>query len=453
MKMMKYKSIIAASVFGLFLTGCEDELEIEPAQEISTEVALSSGTNIQNILIGAYDEAAQSAAYGGYLPMMADLYGFTDEASWVGTFSQPREIYNKNIFTDNSFVRDLWLNGYEVINQVNLVLDHIEVVDEDLQDNVAGQAYFLRALTYFDLVRFFGAQYRPGSENNQPGVPLSLQGITDYSGDLEIARSSVEEVYAQVIADLQNAYDLLPPSNSYLADKYAAQALLARVYLQQGNYEAARDAAHDVIENSGHQLAAEYAGAFNNDVDSPEYVFAFQVTPQDGSNVLVTHYADQSFGGRGGDITVNDSFVERFDSAEDSRATFFYESAQSGARLTAKYTNQFANIPVIRLAEMYLIRAEANFRLGTEVGNPPVEDINLIRERSDAELLDDVDLAAILKERELELAFEGFLIHDLKRTGRAVGELPADADKLIFPIPQRETDVNPLLGQNPGYGA
>lgn len=451
--MKKFKYVIAAAVWGLIFTGCEDELELEPAQQISTEVALSSGINIQNILIGAYDEAAQAASYGGYLPIMSDLYGFTDEASWVGTFSQPREIFNKNIFVDNTFVRDLWLNGYEVINQVNLVLDHVEVVDEEEQDNVAGQAYFLRALTYFDLVRFFGAQYQPGQQNDQPGVPLSLEGIIDYSGNLEISRSSVEEVYSQVISDLNKAYELLPGDNLYFADKYAAQALLARVYLQQGGYAAARDAANDVIENSGHSLASDYAGAFNNDTDVPEYVFAFQVTSQDGSNVLVTHYADQSFGGRGGDITVNDAFVQGFDSADDERAAFFYTSEQSGDRLTSKYTNQFGNIPVIRLAEMYLIRAEANFRLGTEVGNTPLEDINIIRERANANLLTIVALEDILEERELELAFEGFLIHDLKRTGRSVGELPADADQLIFPIPQRERDVNPMLDQNPGYGS
>lgn len=451
--MKKFKYVIAAAILGLIFTGCEDELELEPAQQISTEVALSSGDNIQNILVGAYNEAAQAASYGGYLPIMSDLYGFTDEASWVGTFSQPREIYNKNIFVDNTFVRDLWLNGYEVINQVNLVLDHVEVVDEDAQDNVAGQAYFLRALTYFDLVRFFGAQYQPGQQNDQPGVPLSLEGIVDYSGNLEIARSSVEEVYSQVISDLNKAYELLPGDNSYFADKYAAQALLARVYLQQGDYVAARDAANDVIQNSGHSLASDYAGAFNNDTDVPEHVFAFQVTSQDGSNVLVTHYADQSFGGRGGDITVNDSFVQRFDSADDERSGFFYTSEQSGARLTSKYTNQFGNIPVIRLAEIYLTRAEANFRLGTEVGNTPLEDINVIRERANADLLTTVALEDILEERELEVAFEGFLIHDLKRTGRSVGELPADADELVFPIPQRERDVNPLLDQNSGYGS
>ncbi len=453
MKMIKYKLVFTVFFLGIFMTGCEDELDLEPEQSISTEVALSSGENIQNILIGAYAEAAQAPSYGGRLQMMADLYGFTDEASWIGTFNQPREVFNKNIFPDNSFVRDVWLNGYEVINQVNLVLDHADLVEEESRDNVKGQAYFLRALTYFDLVRFFGSPYRPGEQNDQPGVPLSLEGIIDYSGDLRIPRNSVEKVYTQVIADLNQAHDLLPSSNSYFADQYAAQALMARVYLQQGNYAAARDAAHDVIENSGHSLVTDYEDAFNNAADSPEDIFAFQVTSQDGTNQLIVHYADEARGGRGGDIVVNDQFLEKFDSDDDDRADFFYPSEQGGGRLTGKYTNQFGNIPMIRLAEMYLIRAEANLREGTAVGNTPLEDINVIRDRANATLLTDVSLEDVLKERELELAFEGFLIHDLRRTQRPVGEFEYDSDRLTFPIPLREMDVNDLLTQNPGYGS
>lgn len=442
-------------MLGVGFTGCEDSLELEPRQSISVEVATSTEQNIENILVGAYAEAGQAASYGGRLQMMSDLYGFTDEANWEGTFNQPRQVFTKSIFVDNSFVRDVWMNNYQVINQVNLVIENLEVVaDEDKQDRIEGQARFLRALSYFDLVRFFAAPYEAGQQNDQPGVPLTLEGVTDYSGNLEISRNTVEEVYDQIQEDLNRAYDLLPPSFSsadiFFADKYAAQALLARVYLQQGNYAGARDAAHDVIENSGHSLTSTYAGAFNNDTNSSEDVFAFQVTTQSGTNQLITHYADQPFGGRGGDITVNDDFINRF-GANDERGDFFYVSDYNGGILTGKYTNQFGNIPLIRLAEMYLIRAEANYREGTAVGATPLEDINTVRSRANAALLQSVDLEDILNERELELAFEGFLIHDLRRTERPVGDLPYDDDNLTFPIPQREIDVNPLLVQNPGY--
>lgn len=430
----------------LFLfVACSDKLDVEPRQQIPAEVAISTGENVQNILTGVYDETAQEESYGGYLQIMADLYGFTDQASWYGTYQEPGEIYNKSIFTDNSFVRDLWLNGYEAINQANLVLDNADLVNEDDRDQVMGEAYFLRALNYFDLNRFFS------SPDHSLGVPLTLNGITDYSQDLEIARAPADQVYQQVISDLQNAIDLLPESNGARADKYSAEALLARVQLHLGNYEEARDAANDVIENSGHSLTGIYADAFNNDSDSSEDLFAFQVNSQDGDNVLVTHYASFEFGGRGGDIAVNDSYLSMF-GENDQRGQLFY-IGDYGDVLTGKYTNEYANISLIRLAEMYLIRAEANQRLGTEVGATPLEDINTLRNRAEADALTEVTLDDILKERELELMFEGFLIWDYTRTGRAVGEIPADSPRLSFPIPLREMDANSLLVQNPGYGS
>ena len=438
---------------GIALTSCEDKLDLEPTQSISTEAALSTGDNIENLLIGAYAEAGQAASYGGRLQMMADLYGATDQVSWNGTFQQPRQIYVKNVLVDNSYVSGFWLNAYDVINQTNIVIDNLAIVDEDNQANIEGQARFLRGLTYFDLTRMFGQQYMPGQTNDQLGVPLSLEGIVDYSGNLEIARATVEENYVQVIEDLEAAYDLLPEGNSEFAGRYAAQALLARVYLQQGDYTNALAAANDVIENGGFSLTSDFADAFNNDTDGPETIFAFQVTTQDGSNTLITHYADQANGGRGNDISINDEYVAMFESEDDVRGEFFYESAQSGDRLTSKYTNQFGNVTILRLAEMYLIRAEANLELNSSTGATPLEDVNTIRARSGADALASVSLEDVLMERQLELAFEGFFIHDLKRTMQDVGDIPYDDNSLVFPIPQREMDVNSLLSQNPGYGS
>ncbi|MUP47398.1 RagB/SusD family nutrient uptake outer membrane protein [Gramella sp. BOM4] len=446
MKRILYK-LLYVGALSLSLVGCDDRLDIEPRQSISTNVALSSGENIKNILIGTYEETSQSDSYGGFLQMMADLYGFEDQATWGGTFQEPRQIFNKQIFIDNTFVRDLWLNAYEAINQANLVIDYSDLIEDETERNTAvGEAYFLRALNYFDLNRFYS------SPDGSLGVPLSLEGITDYSQNLEIPRASSAAVYQQVVEDLEAAVELLPESNSFYADKYAAQALLARVQLQIGNYPAAAQAADAVIENSGHSLTDSYADAFNNDVNSSEDIFAFQVTSQGGDNELVVHYADQSFGGRGGDITVNPEYLALFGET-DERGDLFYISAQNGGTLTGKYTNQFANVSVLRLAEMYLIRAEANLRAGTSVGATPLEDVNTLRARSNAELLTDVTVDDILLERELELMFEGHLIFDYKRTGRAVDSLPADSDRLSFPIPLREMDVNSELVQNPGYGS
>ena len=224
---------------------------------------------------------------------------------------------------------------------------------------------------------------------------------------------------------------------------------MARVYLQKGDYVNARALANDVIENSEKSLVATFEGAFNTGENTSEDLFAMQVTSQSGINDLNTFYADEIYGGRGGDIAVRDEYVDLFE-ASDVRGDFFYYNGY-GDRLTTKFKNQFGNLHVIRLAEMYLIRAEANLTLGTSVGATPEDDVNEIRNRAHASSLSAVTQADIMEERSRELGFEGFLIHDIKRTKGSVGSLSWNSDKLVFPIPLREMQVNNKLVQNPGY--
>lgn len=440
---MKIKHIPYLVLLLLFFTNCEDRLELSPAQSIDGSLALATEANISNVLIGTYDEAGQAATHGGQLQVISDLIGADAQLSWGGTFLSPAEISNRLILPDNGFVRDFWNNAYEVINQANLILDNLSIIgDADTKNRIEGEARFLRALNYFELAQHFSS--------GDMGVPLRTTGVSDYSIDLAVARTSSTEIYSLVLSDLMTAVDLLPEDNSFFTDKFAAEALLARIYLYRGDYAQARDAANNVIENSGHNLTASFADAFNNDANSSEDLFSFQVTSQTGSNALITFYASEGNGGRGGDITVNDSYVALFEEA-DERATFFYESPENGGRLTSKYTNQFGNVPILRLAEMHLIRAEANLVEGTEVGQAPLEDVNAIRARSGATPLETISQDAILLERQLELAFEGFFIYDIKRTQGTIGDIASDDDRLTLPIPQSEIDTNADIVQNPGY--
>ncbi len=441
--MKQYKYIILA-LFAIISVGCEDQLTVQPAQSISGDFAVTNDRNVRNILIGVYDEAGQAASYGGRLQVIADLLGEGDNTVWAGTFIDPRQIKEKKILEDNGFVSGFWNNSYEVINQANIVIDNIAVVNTDLQAQTEGEARFLRALTYFDLARHF--------TSGELSVPLRTEGILDYSVSLDISRANKTDVYDLIINDLESAISLLPETNSFFADKYSAQALLARVYLHIGNMTEAKNAANNVIQMSGHSLSSNYAGAFNNDADTSEDVFSFQVTSQSGTNSLITYYADQPNGGRGGDIEIQDSYISSFDDANDERANFFYSSAQTGARLTSKYTNQFANIPLIRLAEMYLIRAEGNVANGTSDGDTPLNDLNALRARSGATLLTGpISKSTVLKERKLELAFEGFSIHDVIRNEGVVDGFLFNSNELVLPIPQSELDTNSAMTQNPGY--
>ena len=448
MKSIKY---IILGLFGLlFFISCNRELDINPEQSITTEKAVSTPENINNILIGAYANTGKSDLFGGNLQMYADLLGDSGYLSWFGTYPDLRTIYSKNIISDNVYVRDSWRTAYKVIFGTNLILDNLNIITiENDRKRIEGEAKFLRAINYFELVRYYGKAYIEGINNTQLGVPLILSGKINYNGNLSVPRSTVEEIYTQVIKDLTDAITVIPVNNSYYADVYSAKALLARVYLQKGDYKKARDMAHDIITNSGKSLIPNYKDIFNTSENTPEDLFAIQVTSQSGINDLITFYASEANGGRGGDIALKDDFLNLFE-ANDIRGSFYYLNPYDD-KLTSKYTNRFGNLHVIRLAEIYLIRAESNFRENTSLGAVPLDDINTIRNRAKATILSSVSLDDILMERRKELAFEGFLLHDIKRTKGSVGSLQWNSDKLVFPIPVREMQVNPKLVQNPGY--
>ncbi|KAF2514477.1 RagB/SusD family nutrient uptake outer membrane protein [Flavobacterium zhairuonense] len=464
---MKANKLILLIIFALFFASCEDELNLDPKQAEDASVTLSTEEGITNILTGTYAIAANGNSYGGRVLLYADLLGVTGSLSttdlrWRGTYGELRQMYLKTMISNNVIIEGTYSRLYSMINATNTVIENIDKVkDPDKQAVMIGEANFLRSLAYFDLVRFFAKPYVAGQANSQLGVVIRPNAIYDFSADLSKERSTVDEVYKVIIDGLNLAYTNLPEENGFYADKYAAKALLARVYLQQQNYAAARDAANDVIENSGHGLSLKYADAFNHDTDKTEDVFAIQITKQTGLNDLVTFYASEGNGGRGGDFSIRDAYLEKF-SDPDDRAVFNYINDDNGRLLTSKYTDQFGDVPLIRLAEMYLIRAESNLRAGTAVGNTPLDDINIIRTRANADELTTVTVDDILLERQLELGMEGFLIHDIRRTKQSIdissdGDgselIPYDADRLVFPIPLKEMDANKKITQNPGYGS
>jgi len=447
MKKLNIKLLLALWLLGA--TACQDELELEPAQSVDEDLALSSDQNVKAALVGAYDELGVDDLFGGNTLRNSELLGGDGEVRWVGTFNSPREIFNKAITTDNGDVGEVWLEGYETINITNNVLSALGVVNEDDRASVEGEALFIRSLVYFELVRFFAKPYEAGQANAQPGVPLVLTPTRGVSEANRSTRSTVEQVYTQIIGDLTKAESQLPADNEWRAGKWAAAALLARVYLQQGNYAAARDAANRVIGSGAFSLLPSYEDVFGRDENSNEDIFSIQVTTQDGVNSMTTFFSIQDFGGRDGDIEIQPAHLALYDPMDD-RLDLFFE-ANGGVTYSGKWNNQFGNVGLIRLAEMYLIRAEANIRLNTAVGATPLADYNRIRTRAGLPAATAVTLDEILRERRRELAHEGFRIHDLKRLKQNVGSLAYNADKLVFPIPAREIQANPNLTQNSGY--
>jgi len=434
----------------LFFTACDKLLDLEPYQSISEELSLESDANVKSVLKGAYAQFDDPSIYGGCLLRNSELLGAEDECMWVGTYSGPRQIYNKQMNSSNEDATAQWIDSYQVVNIVNNVLSALEVVDEADRDRVEGEALFLRSLMFFDLVRYFAQQYQSGSAATQLGIPIVLTPTRGIDENSFVSRNSVEEVYNQVIGDLITAASKLPEENDVFATSGAATALLARVYLQKGDYARARDAASIVIESGLYELQPSYADVFNNDDNTSEDIFATQITSQDRFSAMTEYFSIPEYGGRDGDIEILEGHLNLYSPGDERLDLFFLGN---GGMRSGKWNNLYGVVNLIRLPEMYLIRAESNVRLGTTIGAAPLSDYNIVHERAGLTAATTVTLEDILYERRLEFSYEGLRIHDQRRLQENVGTLPYNDPKLVFPIPFRETEANPGLKnqQNPGY--
>jgi tetratricopeptide (TPR) repeat protein len=445
----KFSILTIAALLGIF-SGCQKYLDLEPSQSISENIALTSDANVKSVLRGAYSQFDDPGIYGGTLLRDAELLGGNDEIQWVGTYIDPRQVFNKTMIASNSEAYAHWADAYEVINISNNILGAINVVKAGDKNRVQGEALFLRGLMYFDLVRFFAEQYKFGTANTQFGVPLVLSPTHGIDAGSFVGRNTVDEVYSQVIEDLTSAAEKLPEDNDVYASSGAANALLARVYLQKGDYASARDAASAVIESGMYELMPTYDAVFNNDNNTTEDIFATQITPQDRFSAMTEYFSVPDYGGRDGDIDILPGHLDLYPAGDERLDLFFIGNA---AFRSGKWNNQYGVVNLIRLAEMYLIRAECNIRLTTTVGATPLEDFNMIHTRAGLAAAATVTLDDVLMERRLELSFEGFKIHDLRRLHQNFAGYSWDDPKLIMPIPERELEANPALKseQNTGY--
>jgi tetratricopeptide (TPR) repeat protein len=446
--MKKNRAIyITAICTALMLTACNKQLDLKPHQEIEQDQAILTSRDVQITLVGAYNRMGQSDLYGGGIELYPDLLASQSVIRWQGTYQELTQIVGQTIPNDNTYIAALWLDAYQVINQANNVLANIEKADEDIRADISGQAKFLRGLVYFDLVRLFGKSYNDGSPATNLGVPIVLTPTKVVDESSKVSRATVEQVYQQAITDLKDA-------EANMDKPLQASAILARLYLQKGDYTNAVIEADKVIGSEEYSLVNPYSAEFPNTGghvdDTPEDIFSLQVTSQQGTNSLNTYYASADNSGRG-DIIIRDSFLDEFE-AGDERLNVYNLDSDDILRVS-KFDNLYGNVRVVRLAEMYLIRAEGNLRLGTATGDTPKNDVNAIRNRAGLDDLEAVTIANVLAERRHELAFEGgFFLHDAKRLALNVGALPYSSPRLVFPIPLREINANPNLKQNEGYG-
>jgi hypothetical protein len=448
--MNSINKIFLVSALSIALISCGDQLDIEPKDTVKEENAIRTSADVEALVVAGYDRLANGDLLGGNILRNSELLGDDGEIFWDGTFVAPGEIWSKSILLTNDQAEGAWLAAYETINTCNNALDNLGLVVDVKKDQVEGEAKFIRGVAYFELILFYARTWVDGDPTVNPGVPLILEPTTLENAANKVGRSTVSVIYNQIISDLTDAENLLPEENGFYATTYAASAVLSRVYLQQNDFVQARDRADRVIGSGLYELNGKFSDSFNRTSikgsnASTEDVFAIQVTTQDGINNMNTFFADADYGGRN-DVYVEDAHFDIYE-AGDVRGNMFYFD-----NYTSKFNNQFGNITYIRLAEMYLTRAETNFTLGTAIGADPADDLNLIRNRAGvSDLPGAITLDEILLERRRELAFEGQKLHDYKRTKRDVGDLAFDAPQLIFPIPLRERNINLDLEQNFGY--
>ncbi|HEY9262111.1 RagB/SusD family nutrient uptake outer membrane protein [Chitinophaga sp.] len=423
----------------------------------------------------------------------------SDDVALSGTSTDPLMYsYNYGLLTNQGNALQLWRMGYKAINGVNRLLEVMPQDSTAAVNQMIGENLFIRAFVHWSLVRTFGRPYTQSPETNL-GVPV----ITKYDITAMPKRNTVKEVYAQVVADLKKGKDLMDNSNtnSY-ASKDAASALLARVYLYMGKNDSARIYADSVILSDKRALVAtgDLSGYYTkSNENNRETIFAIHHTLQDDRtwNSIGSMYY-MSPGGMGyGEMYASESFRTLIQKhPEDVRNSFIqvvYEKDDDGNDVIdpatgkkkvaerngvpkwyiLKYSNQ-DNVPtlsspvVLRLAEMYLIRAEAEAKLGQSAA--ALADVNIIRTRaglsgnalfssSNMQGYSNV-LDVVLDERRLELAFETHRSFDLYRNNRNVYRnypgiqtnpqtISYTDSRVVHFIPEQEILLDPNLVQNP----
>ncbi|MCW5517595.1 RagB/SusD family nutrient uptake outer membrane protein [Muriicola sp. Z0-33] len=467
---MKTYKIIAALVGLVLVFSCENQLEVLPEDSVASNTVFNSFATINGAVVGIYSKN-QSGDLNGMAQLTSDF--MADDVNFVGSFPSLQEIDQFQTLATNTSIDNIWLDGYELIGAANNVIGNLPDVtdvgglDEATKARFIAEAKFLRAVTYFQLVNLFAQPYQVAQGSNL-GVPLVLQPFE--GGDIsefQLERSTVNEVHAQIEQDLLDAAAILPASNGTRAESGAARALLARLYLYREQWGQAAALADQVISSGDYALAADY-DFYDDNPGSSENIFVVVNTPTDGpqevagSDEVYVNFYNASPGGRG-DAPFSQSLIDAYaaepgDRRFDELSVSAFDAGGNDTFFTTKYpdiVNNASDGMVLRITEMYLIRAEANVRTGGSVGDSPLNDINLLRSRAGLANLGAVDLAAVQLERRKELCFEGHRRMDLLRNNENLrpgggAESAPGADKVIFPIVEDEFTNNPNITQNPG---
>ena len=465
MKRITIKNMIVTTVLFLSLASCEKSfLELKPPTSLTPEFALATEADLQVALRGAYAGLKSTALYGRSLMVLGDMMADNTYQSALNTNRYTSfNLYNY-LVTDGD-VSGLWTASYSVILRANNIINS-PIPDNANIQQIKGEAYAIRALAYFNLVRYFASPYTV--DPSKLGVPV----ITTYQADLKPERAKIADVYGLINKDLDKAYTLMTKfTNSSQFSKYSAKALQAKVYLTMGDKTNAKTAALDVITNSGFTAitSAAHTGYWAGVAPRTDKVetlleISFDAVANNAFDALSYIYLQS---GNYGDMLCSTELYDLYETA-DIRKSLYATGTRGGLASVfvnkyTSFTGDHSDTKVIRMSEMYLIAAEASYPSNTADALKYVNEVTSRRGATAIASSGSALLEDIITERRKELAFEGERYLDMQRLQRNIARsknYPAAALSIdftnyrrIMPIPQGELDANPNIKpqQNPGW--
>jgi starch-binding outer membrane protein, SusD/RagB family len=487
--MKNIKSLLAAgAIIIMTSSGCSsDFLDLAPISQLNSNNFYKTPEDMKNALTAVYGSLQYGGQYYSSMHVIGELRSDNTEIPNPNAGADLQAVDGFTNVPVTSTSSNTWNAHYQGIQAANIVIDKIQGVamDAALKSRYIGEAKFLRALMYFNLVRIYG------------DVPLVTAVINNPQEGYTYARENTEKVYAQIIADLVDAEASLPfvytGTDIGRATKGAAMSLLGKVYLTRKEWTLAAEKLKQVIDASAqtkYLLRPTYAGIFGTtNKNNSESIFEVQF--KGGSNGEGSPFSNQfaPIGSGTAVVSVGNPLGQNIPTAEmyasyeagDLRRDVSMATSYtlSGKVINHNYILKYRSTPasnldsdinwiVLRYADVLLMYAEALNELGFVADGPAFGYLNQTRKRAGLTELSSTHTnaafrvtsqaefrLAVEKERRSELAFEGHRWFDLVRTGRALGVMASkgmQAHQALFPIPQSQIDINPgLITQNPGY--
>ena len=447
-----WKSFIVLSVVAGFGTGCKKFLDAPPADAIPLEIALKDEQGLVQAMNGAYQIVGGTNMFGGKIQVMNEL--LADQLDGLQLSGDFGEIYNRKTSVFGAYKNDMYTDIYQAIYRANIILANLDKAVA-LKDNLEGQARFVRSIGHFEAVKLWAQPFGYTTDNSHLGVPLR---VTTNIGSQQ--RATVKQVYDQIIADLKISEVKLPDENNGYATKWAAKALLAKVYFQMNDFANAYKYANEVIASNKFTLDT-YASRFS-ETGSKESIFKIintRGTYEPGGELRGQFRSDFNLP----TLRFNTAFWNTVNTTNDLRKAWFETVKYPGFIAIKKYNSDRFEVPVLYLTDMKLIRAESAAETNTNL-TVAIQDINeiLARAYGGTKSIPAGSSASLIRtnarfERSIEMAGEGNRLSEIKRIGARGENIDRrgavwNCNGMVLQFPQGEMAASDTFVRNPEGG-